>query len=190
MASSWNSAAARHTYAVPHWSDGYGDVTQDSCPTVASIHEGPCPAPPSGGGGPGATAPAVPPAGPRAAAPRQGSGPVISALSLRPKSFRAKPVGPTEARGRSGTKIYLTLSTKATVKLAIEAKRGHRYAVVTNLAKQLGGGKRTIAFSGRYRHAGMVTDLAPGTYRLSATAKGIAGTGPARWTTFTVLPPG
>ncbi len=26
MASSWNSAAARHTYAVPHWSDGYVDV--------------------------------------------------------------------------------------------------------------------------------------------------------------------
>lgn len=27
MASSWNSAAARHTYAVPHWSDGYVDVS-------------------------------------------------------------------------------------------------------------------------------------------------------------------
>ncbi|WP_017461571.1 biosynthetic arginine decarboxylase [Dyella ginsengisoli] len=26
MASSWDRAAARHTYAVPHWSDGYVDV--------------------------------------------------------------------------------------------------------------------------------------------------------------------
>jgi hypothetical protein len=32
--------------------DGYGDATQDSCPSSASIHEGPCPAVGPAGGGP------------------------------------------------------------------------------------------------------------------------------------------
>jgi hypothetical protein len=165
--------------------DGYGDVSQDRCPTSASIHEAPCPAPPpteGGRGEAGSGAPVVPPGIKRPA-------PTISSLSLKPKSFLAKPLGPVAARGKSGTKVRLTLSAKATVTMAIEMKHGRRFRTVTKLTKSLPPGKRTIVFSGQYRRGGDLVDLAAGAYRLSATAKSAAGIGPVARTTFTVLPP-
>ncbi len=156
--------------------DGYGDVTQDSCPAAASVHEGPCPA------APGMTPVATPP-GP--ATP-----PTIGSLTVKPKSFRAKPLGQVPARGHWGSKVKLSLSSSATVTLAIEARHRHRFRVVTRLTKKLNAGHASIHFSGQYRHAGKLTDLPPGPYRLTATAKNSAGAGPGKRTTFTVLPPG
>jgi hypothetical protein len=175
--------------------DGYGDVTQDSCPTSATIHEGFCPpvppAPPggggSGGGGGGDTVSNPPRSGPRSDAT---TAPTISGLSLTPKTFQAKPLGPVAARGRTGTKIHLTLSSKATVTLAVEARQGRRFKPVTKIVKLLNPGRRTIVFSGQYRHAGKLVDLAPGSYRLSVSAKSAAGTGPVKRVAFTVLPTG
>jgi hypothetical protein len=153
--------------------DGYGDVTQDSCPTSASVHEGPCPRAP----GPEKT-----PLGPNPL-------PKIGSLAVKPKSFHAKPLGRATAGGKSGTKVKLTLSSAATVTLAIEARQGRRFHVVTRLTKKAAAGRNSVAFSGQYRRAGKLTDLQPGTYRLSASAKDSAGTGPVKRTTFTVLPP-
>jgi hypothetical protein len=168
--------------------DGYGDVTQDSCPTSAAVHEGPCPSPPSdggsGGGGSGGSGPVVP-IGNLPGKPA----PSISSLTLKPKSFLAKPLGAVAARGRTGTTIHLTLSGKATVTLAIEAKQGRRFKTVTKVVKSLNPGKRTIAFNGQYRHAGKLVDLSPGTYRLSVIAKSAGVTGPVARTSFIVLPP-
>jgi hypothetical protein len=115
--------------------------------------------------------------------------PTIGSLAVKPKSFRAKLLGKVTAGGKSGTKVKLTLSSAATVTLAIEARQGRRFHVVTRLIKKAAAGRNSVAFSGQYRQAGKLTDLQPGAYRLTASAKTSAGTGPVKRTTFTVLPP-
>ncbi len=168
--------------------DGYGDVSQDSCPTDATIHEGFCPAPPSSGGsgsgdGGGASGPSPissPPPAPAAA-------PTITGLAAKPKSFRAKPLGGVTARGATGTKLKLNLSVKATVTLAIATKQGKRVWSWTK--KNLGPGRVSIAYNGQLRRHGKTLELEPGSYRLTATPTSAAGTGPSARTSFTVLPP-
>jgi hypothetical protein len=175
--------------------DGYGDVSQDSCPSAATVHEGPCPAAaPTGetssGAGASSGGGASPGAGPAPKGqPNGGPAPKIGSLTVKPKSFHAKPLGGASAGGAFGTKVKLSLAAAATVTLAIEARYGHSFKVITRIIKKLAAGHPSVAFSGQYRHAGKPTDLTPGTYRLSATAKGSAGTGPVKRTTFTVLPP-
>jgi hypothetical protein len=176
--------------------DGYGDVTQDSCPSSASIHEGPCPvevvaggeatpAPVGIGGTPTGTG-----QGPNASMPAGAARSArIESLAVEPRSFHVRPLGTVTARGRWGTEVKLSLSSAATVTLLIEARHGRRFHVVTRLSKGSAAGRSSIRLSGRYRHAGKVIDLAPGTYRLTAGAESAAGTGPVRRTTFTVLPP-
>ena len=175
--------------------DGYGDVTQDSCPTSAAIHEGPCPVEVAPGGGVTPTpvgtdeAPAGGGARPIASMPPgPASVPRIESLAVKPKSFHAKPLGTVPARGRWGTQVKLSLSSAATVTLLIEARHGGRFHAVTRLSAESAAGRNSIRLSGQYRHAGKVTDLAPGTYRITAAAKSAAGTGKVRRTTFTVLP--
>jgi hypothetical protein len=159
--------------------DGYGDVTQDSCPLSVSIHEGPCPAAAAGAG-------KVPIASTRA---NRAQLPKIGSLAVKPKSFHAKPLGRVTAGGKWGTKVKLSLSSAATVTLAIEARHGRRFHVITRLIKKSSAGSTSVSLSGQYRQAGKLTDLRPGTYRLTASAKNSAGTGPVKRTTFTVLPP-
>ncbi len=161
--------------------DGYGDVTQDSCPAVASVHEGLC-LQVAGTGTSGVIGAELPG---RVVAP-----PKIVSLAVKPKRFHAKPLGRVPAGGRSGTKVKLSLSSPATVTLAIEVRHGRRFHVVTRLTKHLPAGRTSVDFSGQYRHAGKLTDLPPGPYRLTATAKSSAGAGPGKRATFTVLPPG
>jgi hypothetical protein len=161
--------------------DGYGDVTQDSCPISASVHEGLCPAAPAAAGA--GKAPIASMHGNRTQLPKIGS------LAVKPKSFHAKPLGRVTAGGSWGTKVKLSLSSAAIVTLAIEARHGRRFHVVTRLTKKAAAGRTSVAFSGQYRLAGKLTDLRPGTYRLTASAKTSAGTGPVKRTTFTILPP-
>jgi hypothetical protein len=71
--------------------DGYGDVTQDSCPSSAAVHEGLCPVAP-----PIAEVPARPaPVPPTTGHPL----PKIGALKVKPKEFHAKPLGRVPAGG-------------------------------------------------------------------------------------------
>jgi hypothetical protein len=170
--------------------DGYGDVSQDSCPTSASIHEGPCPAQVAPGGK-AADAGQVPTALPQAnrAQANQQVLPQILSLAVKPKSFHAKPLGKARAGGSWGTKVKLSLSSPAIVTLAIEAQHGRRFHFVTRLTRKSAALHASVGFSGQYRLAGKPADLPPGTYRLTASAKTSAGTGPAKRTTFTVLPP-
>jgi hypothetical protein len=166
--------------------DGYGDVSQDSCPTSASVHEGPCPVAVAAGGGAAAGAGKAPLASTPA---NRAQLPKIGSLVVKPKSFHAKPLGKVTAGSNWGTKVVLSLSSPATVTLAIEARHGQRFHVVTRLTKKSAAGRTSVGFSGQYRLAGKLTDLRPGTYRLTAIAKASAGTGPVKRTTFTVLPP-
>ncbi len=159
--------------------DGYGDVTQDACPSSASIHDDPCPAAIAPGGG------AVGGAGAAGRDPL----PRIGSLAVKPRSFHAKPLGRVPAGGGWGTRVKLSLSSPATVTLAIEARHGRRFHVVTRLTRKSAAGRASVSFSGQYRQAGKLADLLPGNYRLTASAKTSAGTGPVKRTTFTVLPP-
>lgn len=169
--------------------DGYGDVTQDSCPTSAAIHEGPCPVgmiP----GGEGTSTPVGTGQTPITSTPADPARPVkIGSLAVKPKSFHAQPLGRVRAGGSWGTEVKFSLSSAATVTFVIEARHGRRFHVVTRLSAESAAGRNSVHLSGRYRHSGKVTDLAPGTYRLTAGAKSGAGTGPVRRTSFTVLPP-
>jgi hypothetical protein len=157
--------------------DGYGDVSQDSCPSVATIHEGPCPpAPVSGGGATSSSNPQPPPI----------AAPVVNSIAVKPKSFHAKPLGRTAANGSWGTKLKLRLSAAATATLTIETKKGRRLQTLT---KSLGAGPASVGYNGQYRHHGKLADLPPGSYRLTAGAKNAAGIGPSVHASFTVLPP-
>ena len=170
--------------------DGYGDVSQDSCPTSAAIHEGPCPVVTVPGGEATSTPTGTGQRAPTTSTPADPARLVkIGSLAVKPKSFHAQPLGRVRAGGSWGTEVRFSLSSAATVTFAIEARHGRRFNVVTRLSTEAAAGRNSIRLSGRYRHAGKVTDLAPGTYRLTARAKSDAGTGPLKRTTFTVLPP-
>jgi hypothetical protein len=165
--------------------DGYGDVTQDSCPSSAAVHEGPCPVVVAPGGGGVAEQPPIAPPAPLV---RPAQIPRVESLSVKPKKFRAKPLGKVTAGSSFGTKVTFSVSMNTTVTLAIEARHGHRFQVVTRLTKEAAAGRTMVPFSGQYRHRGKLADLLPGAYRIAATAK--AGAGSPKRTTFTVLPTG
>jgi hypothetical protein len=151
--------------------DGYGDVTQDSCPTSAAIHEGPCPVVTVPGGEATSTPTGTGQQAPATSTPADPARLVkIGSLAVKPKSFHAQPLGRVKAGGSWGTEVRFSLSSAATVTFAIEARHGRRFHVVTRLSTEAAAGRNSIRLSGRYRHAGKVTDLAPGTYRLTARA--------------------
>lgn len=163
--------------------DGYGDVSQDSCPTAASVHEGPCPPPPPPpAGGRSESALGSPPA----SSPPGAVAPAIDSLAVKPKRFRAKPLGRVAVRGAWGTKLKLNLSAAATVTLTIQSTAGKPLQTLT---KPLDRGAASIAFNGQIRRHGKRVDLAPGAYRLSARAQNDAGIGATKTASFRVLPP-
>jgi hypothetical protein len=160
--------------------DGYGDVTQDSCPSSASVHEGPCPPPAEGGrSGNGSGSPS-------ALQPPRHVAPTINGLTVKPKRFRAKLLGHTATRGTWGTKLKLNLSAAAIVTLTIQSKAGKPLQTLT---KSLGGGVSLIAFNGQIRRHGKRADLRPGAYRVSARARNDAGISATKTVSFTILPP-
>lgn len=162
--------------------DGYGDVSQDSCPSSASVHEGSCPpSPPT----------------PIPAARSQ-----ITGFKAVPKSFRVKPGGAvvsSRKAGPQGTKLQLTLSTAAKVSFAIEGKlvckpakkAAHHckpgFRKVHAFSRSLPRGASSVPYSGRYKRAGKVQSLKPGSYRATAVASNAAGSGGSAQTAFTVL---
>ena len=152
--------------------DGFGDLSQDSCPTAASVHGGTCP-PPAAGDPPASSSP-------------RHVAPAIDNLAVKPKRFRAKPLARVVARGTWGTKWKLSLSAAATVTLTIQSKAGKPLQTLT---KSLGRGASSIPFNGQIRRHGKHVDLVPGAYRLSARARNGAGTGDPKTASFTVLPP-
>ena len=159
--------------------DGYGDVTQDSCPISTSVHAGPCPPPAEDGRpGNGSGSPPVLPS-PRVA-------PTINGFTVKPKRFRAKPLGHTASRGTWGTKLKLKLSAPASATLAIYSKAGK---LLWTRTKSVAGGASSIAFDGQILRRGKRADLRPGAYRISARARNDAGASATKTASFTILPP-
>lgn len=148
--------------------DGYGDITQDSCPGTATVHDGACP-----------VIDVFPPP----------TTPKITGLEVVPKKFRVK------AKGNSA-KLKLTLSREATVAFGVEAKKtcggkgkGKKarckpgFHSVQTITRKLAAGHGAVPYSARLRGQA----LRPGSYRVTAvpTAGGI--TGKATQAPFTVL---
>lgn len=154
--------------------DGYGDVTQDSCPGAGTIHEGSCPPPPSS-----PISPAVP---------------KITGLKVVPKSFRVK------AKGNSA-KLKLILSGDATVAFGIEAKqacvgkgKGRQarckpgFHSVQTITQKLSAGQDAVVYGARLHRHGREVPLKPGSYRVTAVPTAGKLTGKAAQTSFMVLP--
>jgi hypothetical protein len=171
--------------------DGYGDVTQDECPSDAST-QGACPPLPL----PATKTPAT------SQAPAIGGTPAIGNFKAVPAKFRIKKGGAVVSRRRphAGTTLELTLSEPATVAFTMErrASCGHarkkekgcaRWVFVHAFRRNLHLGSSSLPYSGRYRRGGKAHSLEPGSYRMSAVPTSAAGkTGAAASTRLTVLP--
>lgn len=159
--------------------DGFGDETQDGCPTQASA-QGPCP--------PGQ---------------EDRTSPALTGLALSPSIFRAAARGPSlsQARGAQrprpvrpiGTRLRWRLSETATVTFRVQRaakgrrvggrcvrqtrrnrarRRCTRYVTLRGSFSHTGGaGANSARFSGRLRGR----KLRPGRYRLLAEARDPAG---------------
>ncbi|MGH2958633.1 MAG: hypothetical protein ACRDKE_03445 [Solirubrobacterales bacterium] len=153
--------------------DGYGDITQDSCPTDGAVQLA-------------CTLPA-----PNAA-------PAITGLKFKHSKFRVKKKGAVlkTSKSSAGTSFALTLSQAANVQFQIANKlKGKRSGskcvkrTTKNIKKKnctylrnvfafkraLSAGRSSLAFSGRYQRAKKNVALKPGSYRLTAIPSNAIG---------------
>ena len=152
--------------------DGFGDLTQDSCPTDGTVQLA-------------CTLPA-------------NAAPAITGLKFKHSKFRVKNKGAVlKTSGSSaGTSFSLTLSQAANVKFQIASKlKGKRSGskcvkrTTKNIKKKnctylrnvfafkrsLKAGRSSLAFSGRYQRGKKNVALKPGSYRLIAIPSNAAG---------------
>jgi hypothetical protein len=154
--------------------DGYGDVTQDTCPSAAAT-QGACP-------------PSPPPPLPVATTPPvedkpqpAATIPVISGLKAVYTRFRVKARGAVMARAHAGTTLRLRLSEPAAVAFTVAKgvrcgrRRCARWASVHRFARDLTAGGSSLPYTGRYRRRGKARGLEPGRYRVTAVATNAAG---------------
>ena len=157
--------------------DGYGDITQDACPTDPAT-QGACPpaaaAPGSTGGGAGGK-------GGGSGGNGSSSRPTVTAFKAAPASFHLD----------EGAKLKLRLSAAARITFIVQAeltchqssRRCKPLKNVATFSKQLRAGANKVPFPGTSRK---LMQLAPGSYRIAATPTTPAGKG--RAVTVTVLP--
>jgi hypothetical protein len=154
--------------------DGYGDVTQDSCPTDGTVHLA-------------CTLPV-----PNAAAP------AIAGLKFKHSKFRVKKTGAVikTSKSSAGTSIALTLSQAAEVRFELASKlKGKRsgskcvkrtaknskkknctyFRNVFAFKRALTAGPSSLAFSGRYQRGKKNVALKPGSFRLTAIPSNASG---------------
>ncbi len=172
--------------------DSYGDVTQDSCTSAATVHEGPCPAAATGSSSSGASS-----AG--ASSQETDAPPAITSFKAVPARFRVKPGGAVVSKklAPAGTKLKLTLSKAATVAFSIEkaactsAKDSKlcpsTFRTLHTFKRNLAQGASTVPYSGRYRKGGKIRALAPASFRVTAVPTDATGLiGPPTRTSFTI----
>ena len=173
--------------------DGFGDLTQDQCPTDAS-RQSACPTRPAA---PPQPTPAPPPSGPR----RGAAAPVLSHLAETHRVFAVAPMS-TPLRGRTasarhkrGTTFSFRLDQPATVTVAITAdakcrrissatpRRRRCTRTVARLTRTAHAGLNKLPFSGRVRGK----PLTPGDYRAVFAARSSGGRSSAKTLRFTVV---
>jgi hypothetical protein len=160
--------------------DGFGDVSQDSCPGAASIQQPPCP-PPAGSSSQETDAP-----------------PAITSFKAAPGRFRVKRGGAVVSKklAPAGTKLKLSLSKAATVSFSVEEKalcKGAKpcpptFRALHTFKRHLQQGQSVVPYSGRYRKGGKIRTLAPASFRVTAVPTDASGlTGPPKRTSFTIV---
>jgi len=159
--------------------DGYGDETQDACPSDATTH-GACPTPtptptptPQPGPSPDATPPAQTPPGPQAPA-ADTTPPAVSHLTMSPPKFRVNKRG--RAALAKGSSLRFTSSEAGTATMSVLKLRPHRKPdPVAQFNKPAVAGANRIAFAGRVHVGSLVKTLAPGNYQLVLRVADAAG---------------
>jgi hypothetical protein len=154
--------------------DGYGDITQDACPTDAAT-QGACPPAAVGAGSAGGGA------GGKGGGSGSTSRPAVTFFKAAPASFHLD----------KGTKLKLRLSAAAQVTFSVQAELTCRLSnrrckplkTVATFSKQLHAGANKVSLPGASRK---LKQLAPGSYRIAATPTKPAGKG--RAVAVTVLP--
>jgi hypothetical protein len=180
--------------------DGYGDETQDACPTVSG--PGACPVDPP------ADTPATAPVTPPAATPDK-KAPVISSLSLLNSVFSVDNDVAALTDTPRGTAFRYTLSEAGTVTITIEQRaagrrvgarcrkqtadnrkrrRCVRFVLMRTVVRAAAAGDNSVAFGGRIRVGNGSRLLPAGRYRALVEAKDAAGNVSAeRQVTFRVV---
>ncbi len=178
--------------------DGYGDLTQDQCPTDSTTHDA-CPLPPiqppgagiPAGGTPGGGTPAT--GTPATGTPVRATPARLTSFRLRHRRFRVNRKGPVarssaSRRAHAGTTFDVTLSGAARVRFTVKRlstgvisggtcrarhgkARGRRCTVAKTLhrfASKRPAGASAVVYAGRYRSRGRTRTLAAGRYRVEA----------------------
>jgi len=169
--------------------DGYGDVTQDACPTN-SLTQGACPPP----GSPGSVDPSSNPGttpGPGGGPPGDGAGGIpattvaaVVSLRVRYARFTSGPhaIKRSGKRVRAGTAFIVKLSHSAKVQLTISRCRSKvgcsKTQRVQTVTRSLRTGATTLAYTGRYRSGGKRRTLPSGRYLVEASVLTAAGPAP------------
>jgi hypothetical protein len=149
--------------------DGYGDVTQDACPTDATT-QGACPPPAS---------PADTPSLPAQPAPQPAVAKITS-LRLRYSRFKVARKGRViAAKTHAGSAILVGMSAPARVRFTVRACRSKKGCANTKLVhrftRSLRVGTASIAYSGRFRLKRRTRSLTAGRYRLDAAVLPASG---------------
>jgi hypothetical protein len=169
--------------------DGYGDVSQDSCPSAGTVHAGTCPPAAAGSSSAGTSS------------QETDAPPAITSFKAVPARFRVKRGGAVVSKklAPAGMKLKLTLSKAAIVAFAVEekalcksAKGGKKcpptFRVLHTFKRSLPQGSSSVPYSGRYRKGGKTRALGPAGFRVTAVptdATGLAG--PPKRTSFTIV---
>lgn len=148
--------------------DGYGDESQDLCPTSAATHDA-CPVAAANGT---ATKPADASTIPTVSK-RDTTAPVITKPSLSASVFAVNTrAGASAAKG---SRLFLTLSEAATVVFVTEQRVGNRWRKVRIFGKRFPAGTNRLDYSGKIKPRGKQRALKPGRYRLRMRPSDRAG---------------
>jgi hypothetical protein len=166
--------------------DGYGDETQDLCPSMASTHDA-CPgtqAPPGGNNTP-----------PPAVVPPDTFAPVLSPVTIDHKVFRVDS-NAAAAKAPKGATLRFSVSEAGTAHLSIYVLRPGRRSgrrcvapaprrsrgkactkqvLVAGIDKPVVAQQNSVAFPGRVRVGSAVRTLSPGHYRVDVQTRDAAG---------------
>lgn len=144
--------------------DGFGDETQDLCPTDATRQL-------------------------ECLSTADATAPVVSKFSVSPKKFHVSGKGAviTKKSVPKGTKFKLTLSEAATVEFSVFRIVKKKSRLVHDFTRSARAGANSFKYSGRYKPAFKTKKLVAGRYKLTVVATDPSGNkSSSRSTTFTL----
>ena len=157
--------------------DGFGDISQDGCPSDPASHDACPPVAAGSSASAGTTAPS----------PSAQRKPSISGFRAVPK--RVPFEGSAKLRLLLSDAAEVTFTTEARVACRGSGKHCQPWHRVHAFQRALPAGTDTVPYPAGYRRHGRDRWLAPGSYRIAAVPSSSAGAGTTVRAAFTVLPP-